>query len=677
MKRLTLIIATALMVTACASSVTEGNDKKVPAIDKANFDEAVNLKDNFYQWATGGWQKANPLKPEYSRYGSFDVLRENNEIRINELFEAMTKSTAEAGSIEQKISDLYKMGLDEERLNKEGAEPIREALNEIMALKEREQVIAMLAKLHTDGIGVFFASYPAADLADSNMTILYMEQGGLGMGNRDYYIDQKNADKKAAYRTYLEKMFTLAGVEGDVKKMVEDVVALEDRIAEKHWTNVECRDIAKGYNPFTYDDFKAQFPGVEWDNYFAAFGLKDINKLVVSQPSSFKNTLEVLNTADIAALRAYVAAHYINAASGYLSEDFALASFEFFGKTMSGTQEIRPRWKRAMSVPNSILSEAVGQMYVAKYFPESEKARVETMVANIQKAFSKHIEALDWMSTQTKAKAQEKLAAFTVKIGYPNKWKDYSSLTVDPAKTYWANVVEANRWYTADSMSEVGKPVDREKWMMPPQMVNAYYMPTTNEICFPAAILQPPFYNPNADDAVNYGAIGVVIAHEMTHGFDDQGSQFDKMGNMNDWWTKEDRAAFEKKTQVLVDQFNAIEVLPGLNADGKFSLGENIADQGGLRLAFTGLKDYAWAEGRPEDIDGFTGEQRFYIGYATLWAQNITDQEKERLTKVDVHSLGINRVNATLRNIQSFYDAFGIVEGDAMFMPEAERIVIW
>ena len=665
------------MVTACASSVTEGNDKKVPAIDKANFDEAVNLKDNFYQWATGGWQKANPLKPEYSRYGSFDVLRENNEIRINELFEAMTKSTAEAGSIEQKISDLYKMGLDEERLNKEGAEPIREALNEIMALKEREQVIAMLAKLHTDGIGVFFASYPAADLADSNMTILYMEQGGLGMGNRDYYIDQKNADKKAAYRTYLEKMFTLAGVEGDVKKMVEDVVALEDRIAEKHWTNVECRDIAKGYNPFTYEDFKAQFPGVEWDNYFAAFGLKDINKLVVSQPSSFKNTLEVLNTADIAALRAYVAAHYINAASGYLSEDFALASFEFFGKTMSGTQEIRPRWKRAMSVPNSILSEAVGQIYVAKYFPESEKARVEGMVKNIQQAFSKHIEALDWMSAETKAKAQDKLAAFTVKIGYPNKWKDYSSLTVDPAKTYWANVVEANRWYTADSMSEVGKPVDREKWMMPPQMVNAYYMPTTNEICFPAAILQPPFYNPNADDAVNYGAIGVVIAHEMTHGFDDQGSQFDKMGNMNDWWTKEDRAAFEKKTQVLVDQFNAIEVLPGLNADGKFSLGENIADQGGLRLAFTGLKDYAWAEGRPEDIDGFTGEQRFYIGYATLWAQNITDQEKERLTKVDVHSLGINRVNATLRNIQSFYDAFGIVEGDAMFMPEAERIVIW
>ena len=673
MKKLTLIIATALMMTACANDAAE----KTPAINPANFDQSIALKDNFYQWATGGWQKNNPLKPEYSRYGSFDVLRENNEIRINDLFQAMAKSKAEAGSVEQKISDLYKMGLDEERLNKEGAEPIREAINNILAMTERQQIIDALAQLHTDGIGVFFAAYPSADLADSNMTILYMEQSGLGMGNRDYYVEEKNADKKAAYVTYLEKIFTLAGVEGDIKKMVADVVALEDRIAVKHWTNVECRDIQKGYNPFTFAEFKTKFVGVNWDAYFAAMGLNNIEKLVVSQPSSFLNILDVINTADVEALRAYVAAHYIDAAASYLSEEFALASFEFFGKTMSGTQEIRPRWKRAMGVPNNILSEAVGQMYVAKYFPESEKARVETMVSNIQKAFSKHIEALDWMSEETKAKAQEKLQAFTVKIGYPNKWKDYSTLTVDPAKSYWANVVEANRWYTADAMSEVGKAVDREKWMMPPQMVNAYYMPTTNEICFPAAILQPPFYNPNADDAVNYGAIGVVIAHEMTHGFDDQGSQFDKVGNMKDWWTAEDRAAFEKKTQVLVDQFNAIEILPGLMADGKFSLGENIADQGGLRLAFTGLTDYAWAEGRPEDIDGFTGEQRFYIGYATLWAQNITDQEKERLTKVDVHSLGINRVNATLRNIQSWYDAFGVTEADAMFIPVEERVIIW
>ncbi len=675
MKKLTFILATALMMTACATTVEK--QAEVPAIDINNFDEAIDLKADFYQWATGGWQKNNPLKPEFSRYGSFDVLRENNEIRINELFSEMAEAKAEVGTVEQKISDLYKMGLDEERLNNEGAEPIREALNTILATADREALVASIPQLHTDGIGVFFAAYPAADLADSNMTILYLEQGGLGMGNRDYYIDEQNAEIKAAYRDYLRKIFTLAGVEGDVEAMVNDVLVVEDAIAAKHWSNVECRDIQKGYNPRTFAEVKEQYSAVDWDAYFKAMGVEGIEKLVVSQPSSFANIMEVIATTPVEALRHYVAAHYIDAAASYLSEEFALASFEFFGKTMSGTQEIRPRWKRAMGVPNSILSEAVGQIYVSKYFPESEKARVELMVSNIQKAFSKHIEALDWMSDATKAKAQEKLAAFTVKIGYPNKWKDYSTLTVDPAKSYWANVVEANRWYTADSMSEVGKPVDREKWMMPPQMVNAYYMPTTNEICFPAAILQPPFYNPNADDAVNYGAIGVVIAHEMTHGFDDQGSQFDKEGNMNDWWTAEDRAAFESKTQVLVDQFNAIEILPGLFADGKYSLGENIADHGGLRLAFTGLTDYAWAEGRPEDIDGFTGEQRFYIGYATLWAQNITDQEKERLTKVDVHSLGRNRVNATLRNIQSFYDAFGISEGDAMFMPVEERVTIW
>ena len=675
MKKLSLIFATALLMTACAT--TDSNKgAEVPAIDTNNFDESIARNDDFYQWATGGWQKNNPLKPEYSRYGSFDVLRENNEIRLNELFQAMGEATAEAGSIEQKISDLYKMGLDEERLNRDGAEPIREALAAIAAMSEREQIVAALAELHTDGVGVFFAAYPAADLADSNMTILYLEQGGLGMGNRDYYTEESNAEKKAEYRNYLAKIYGLAGLEGDAEVFVNNVLLVEDAIAAKHWTNVECRDIQRGYNPYTYAELKAEYKAVDWDAYFAALGLEGVDKLVVSQPSSFANIMEVIATMPVEALRDYLTAHYIDAASSYLSEEFALASFEFFGRTMSGTQEIRPRWKRAMSVPNSILSEAVGQIYVAKYFPESEKARVEQMVANIQKAFSKHIEALDWMSEATKAKAQEKLAAFTVKIGYPNKWKDYSSLNVDATKSYWANVVEANRWYTADAFSEVGKPVDREKWMMPPQMVNAYYMPTTNEICFPAAILQPPFYNPAADDAVNYGAIGVVIAHEMTHGFDDQGSQFDKEGNMNDWWTAEDRAAFEKKTAVLVEQFNAIEILPGLFADGKFSLGENIADQGGLRLAFTALVD-SWGDERPADIDGFTAEQRFYIGYATLWAQNITDQEKERLTKVDVHSLGRNRVNATLRNIQSFYDAFGITEADAMYMPVEERIVIW
>ena len=681
MKKLTFILASALLMTACATTQSE-KQEGVPAIDKTNFDESIVRNDDFYQWATGGWQEKNPLKPEYSRYGSFDVLRENNEIRINDLFNDMTKTEAEFGSVEQKISDLYKMGLDEKRLNAEGAEPIRKALDYILSINSREELISKIANLHIDGIGAFFYSYPAADLEDSNMTILYMEQGGLGMGNRDYYTEAENAQLKAGYRTYLSKIFTLAGVEGDIEKMVDNVMAVEDRLAAKHWTNVECRDIVKGYNPYTFEAFKAQYKGVDWDAYFRAMGVRKIEKIVVSQPSSFANTLATLKSASLDELRAYVAAHYISSAASYLSEDFAVASFEFFGKEMSGTEEIRPRWKRAMSVPNSILSEAVGQMYVAKYFPESEKARVEEMVANIQKAFSKHIEALDWMGQDTKAKAQEKLAAFTVKIGYPNKWKDYSTLTVDPSKSYWANVVEANRWYTADEMSQVGKPVDREKWLMSPQTVNAYYMPTTNEICFPAAILQPPFYNPDADDAVNYGAIGVVIGHEMTHGFDDQGRQFDKDGNMNNWWTEEDAAAFKTRTDVLVEQFNKIEILPAkgdqsaIMADGALSLGENIADQGGLRVAYTALRNSFEGKGEPEAIDGFSAAQRFYLSYATIWGQNIRDEEAARLTKTDVHSLGKNRVNATLRNIEDFHKAFGVTDG-AMFMPEEERVIIW
>ena len=366
------------MMTACATA-----DKQVPAIDSNNFDESIVRNDDFYQWATGGWQKNNPLKPEYSRYGSFDVLRENNEIRINDLFSQMIETEAEFGTIEQKISDLYKMGLDEERLNREGAEPIRDAVNAILATEDREALIASISALHTDGIGVFFAGYPAADLADSNMTIFYLEQGGLGMGNRDYYIDEKNAEIKAAYRTYLSTIFTLAGVEGDIAKMVEDVVAVEDRIAEKSWSNVECRDIVKGYNPHTMDELRANYGTVNWDAYFQAMGIDKLDKLVVSQPSSFANIMDVLATMPVEVLRSYVAAHYIDAAASYLSEEFAVASFEFFGKTMSGTQEIRPRWKRAMGVPNSVLSEAVGQMYVAKYFPEEEKVRVETMVSNI------------------------------------------------------------------------------------------------------------------------------------------------------------------------------------------------------------------------------------------------------------------------------------------------------
>ncbi len=677
MNRLTFILATTLIMTSCAGGGKKAADNNtIPAIDTTNLDRSIALNEDFYQWATGGWQAKNPLKAEYSRYGCFDVLRENNEIRINELFQQMTEETAAAGSVEQKIIDLYKMGLDEERLNGEGAEPIRAELEKILAFEDRDELIAYISTLHTDGIAPFFGCYPEADLADSSMKILYVEQGGLGMGNRDYYLDADNASIKEAYKGYLAKIFALAGIdEEQIPSMVDNVIAVEDYIASKSWSNVELRDVQRGYNPFTLDELQARYDAIDWRAYFAALGVGEFDHLVVGQPSAMDNVNSILKNLPVETLRSYVAAQYIGDAASYLSEEFAVAQFEFFGKVMSGTQEIRPRWKRAMAVPNSILSEAVGKMYVEKYFPESEKERVLAMVKNLQTALGEHIAALDWMSDATKAKAQEKLAAFTVKIGYPDKWKDYSSLTIDPSKSYWENIVEANRWYTADEMAEVGKPVDRSKWFMSPQTVNAYYNPTTNEICFPAAILQPPFYNPTADDAVNYGAIGVVIGHEMTHGFDDQGSQFDKDGNMNEWWTAEDRAAFEKKTAVLVDQFNEVEVLPGIHADGKLSLGENIADQGGLRVAYTAMLN-SWNGEKPEPIDGFTPEQRFYISYATLWGQNITDQEIERLTKIDVHSLGRNRVNVTLRNLATFFEAFSIEDG-AMFRPAEERVVIW
>ena len=406
------------------------------------------------------------------------------------------------------------------------------------------------------------------------------------------------------------------------------------------------------------------------------YGIPEQEKVIVAMPSFFSAVDALIAQADPAVLRHYLQAQLLTDACGAISDDFYDASFDFFSRQMSGAQEQKPRWKRAMSVPNGILGEAVGEMYVAKYFPEKDKQRMLEIVKNIQTALGQHVAALDWMSDSTKAKAQEKLSSFTVKIGYPDKWKDYSTLEIDPSKSYYENLNAASQWYIKDNLDKLGKPVDKSLWGMTPQTVNAYYNPTTNEICFPAGILQPPFYNPDADDAVNYGAIGVVISHEMTHGFDDQGRLFDKEGNMNNWWTDADAEAFKQKTAGLVAQFDQIEILPGLNANGAATLGENIADQGGLRIAYTAMQN-SFAGKHPEPIDGFTAEQRFYLAYATVWAQNITDQEKQRLTLLDVHSLGENRVNVSVRNLDTFFEAFGIKEGDPMYRPEEERVVIW
>ncbi|MEG2370683.1 MAG: M13 family metallopeptidase [Alistipes sp.] len=664
-----------LLAAVCMASC-HNQQPKTPAIDLSNFDLTVAPNADFYQYATGGWQVKNPLKPEFSRYGSFDVLRENNEIRINDLFAEMVKLPAEAGSVNQKISDLYKMGLDSVRLNAEGATPIKGEIEAILAVKERTGLTPIIANIHTAIGNPFFGMGVQSDLMNSNINALYVSQSGLGMGDRDYYLDAENESIRTAYKEYLSKIFTLVGLGSEeVSKAVEGVMSVETALAEKFWTNVQLRDVQAQYNPMTKAAFAKTYDALDWTAYYKGMGIGEFDTILVTNPSSMAAANDILKKAPLENLRYYLAAQYIDAAASYLSDDFQNASFEFFGRVMSGTQQPKPRWKRAMAVPNSTLGEAVGEMYVAKYFPEKDKERMLTLVKNLQTALGEHIGALDWMSDSTKMKALEKLATFSVKIGYPDKWKDYSTLTIDPAHSYWENIVAADKWATADNLQRLGKPVDKAEWQMSPQTVNAYYNPTTNEICFPAAILQPPFYNSEADDAVNYGAIGVVIGHEMTHGFDDQGCQFDKNGNMNNWWTAADAEAFKAKTAILVKQFDAIEVLPGVHANGALSLGENIADQGGLRVAYTALHN-ALGKVTPAPIDNFTADQRFYFAYAALWAQNIRNEEIARLTKLDVHSLGKWRVNASLRNIQAFYDTFAITDG-AMFLPVAERVTIW
>ena len=677
MKKILLTLSTVAIMASCNQKQAES----VPALDRSNFDESVALNEDFYQYATGGWQAKNPLKPEFARYGTFDVLRENNEIRLNDLFASMTKSKAEKGSVEQKIADLYTMGLDSVRLNNESVAPVKSDIDQIMALNTTAGLAIAIARIHTAAGSPLFGMYVSADLLDSNMNVLYADQSGLGMGNRDYYLDAENEAKRKGYTEWLTKAFTMLGW-SDAAQQAENVLALETKMAKAFRSNVELRDVTASYNPMSKADFVKRYNAFAWELYFSEMGIGSFDKIIVGQPEVFDTVFGLFANEDIATIKAYLAANVISSAAGYVGDELYAAHFDFFDRQMSGQQEMRPRWKRAMGVPNRILGEAVGELYVKKYFPESDKQRMTEMVKNLQVALGQHINALEWMSDATKAKAHEKLNTFTVKIGYPDKWKDYSSLNINPALSYWENIKRANAWYTADNLAELGKEVDREKWFMSPQTVNAYYNPTTNEICFPAAILQPPFYNSAADDAVNYGAIGVVIGHEMTHGFDDQGRQFDKDGNMNNWWTEEDAAAFKTRTDVLVEQFNKIEILPAkgdqpaIMANGALSLGENIADQGGLRVSLTALRNSFEGKGEPEAIDGFTAIQRFYLSYATIWGQNIRDEEAARLTKTDVHSLGKNRVNATLRNIEDFHKAFGITDG-AMFMPEAERVIIW
>ena len=644
-------------------------------VDRANLDTSVAPGADFYDYACGGWMKSHPLKPEYSRYGTFDQLGELNRSQVRDLVLGLDATTAAPGSNAQKIADLYAMGMDSTRLNAEGARAVLLDLGRIYCT-DRDGIVDLIATM--PGVQAFFGTGVEADMMNSDMNVMYWSQDGLGLGDRDYYLeDSDNARTiREAYVKYLTEIARLAGLEEEnAARLAANSMRIETELARTAMSREEMRDPAAGYNPRTVAELAAEYPHIDLKRYFDRQGVAGVENIIIGQPRSYATVDSLLAAEDLTALRDYVAAGYLDSAAPYLSDDFLDAGFRM-SRVLSGVEQQQPRWKRALAVPNGMLGEALGELYVEKYFPASSKEKMLTLVGNLRTALGKHIDDLTWMSDATKARAHEKLDAFTVKIGYPDKWRDYSGLVIDPSKPYWNNVQAAILFNQEFNNADFGKPVDRDRWYMSPQTVNAYYSPLTNEICFPAGILQEPFFNPEADDAANYGAIGVVIGHEMTHGFDDQGRQFDKDGNLANWWTEADAAAFNALADSLAAQFDAIEVAPGVHANGRFTLGENIADQGGLRVAHTAYHT-ALGDGEGEVIDGFTPDQRFYLAYANVWAGNIREAEILKRTKTDPHSLGRWRVNASLRNVQPFFTAFGITEGQPMWRPEAERVVIW
>ena len=665
----------AMALTGCAQDKEAGK----PAIDLANFDNTTSPSEDFYQYACGGWMEANPLTPEYARYGIFDQLEKENQEKLKVLIEELGSKPQAEGSVGAKIQIMYNMGLDSLKRNADGAAPVAGQLEAIKAVSDMKELSAMVGKMHVESSSPFFGFYIGADEKNSTMNLLQFYQGGISMSDRDYYLldDESTVKIRNAYREYVNRLFTLAGYsEQEAAEATEAVLSLETEIAKVSVDRATLRDVHKNYNKMTVKEFTSIFDFIDWEIFFKETGICKSQELNAGQIPFFEGITKVLRKTSLDDQKDYLAFKLLNAASNYLSDDFVNANFDFYGRALQGKEELQPRWKSALAVVNRSLAEAFGQMYVEKYFPASSKEKMLEMVANLQTALGERIADLEWMSDETKAKAQDKLGTFIVKVGYPDKWKDYSSLEIKN-DSYWANICRANVFAHKDMMEDEGQPVDRTKWAMSPQTVNAYYNPTTNEICFPAAILQPPFFNAEADDAVNYGGIGVVIGHEMTHGFDDQGRNYDKDGNLSAWWTEEDAEKFNERAKVLVEQYDRIIVLDSLHADGSYTLGENIADQGGLLVSHQAYMNTLKGKETPADIDGFTHNQRFYIGYANLWAQNLRPQEIMRRTKTDVHSLGKWRVNAALKNIDDFYTAFDIKEGDAMYLSPEERINIW
>ena len=665
-----------------ASCQTNGESSQKSGIDLANLDSTYLPGTDFYMFATGGWQKAHPLTDEYSRYGSFDVLQENNNKQLRELIEGVAAQQNEKGSVAQKIADLYNSAMDSVALNEHGLDEMAAFLAcdgyQTSAQITQDWLKQVWPKMLRQGVDGLMGFYIGADEKDSKNNILSIVQGGLTLGQKDYYLDQdpETAKIREAYVAYIRQLVSHVGFgETDAARISNDVMCIETRLAKASKSMTELRDPEANYHKMSYDQLKKDFAGIDWDAYLHIFGISGLKDVIVGQPEAIHEVEKILAEETPEALQNVYLWHAIDMAAGYVDDESRNLSFAFWGTALSGKTQDRPRWKRAVSSVEGCLGEALGQLYVAKYFPPAAKERMEKLVANLQQALGERIDAQDWMSDDTKKVAHEKLDAFYVKVGYPDKWTDYSTLQI--GNSYLQNILSCKEWAIQDMIAKhLNKPVDKDEWYMTPQTVNAYYNPTTNEICFPAGILQPPFFDMEADDAFNYGAIGVVIGHEMTHGFDDQGSKYDKNGNLSQWWTEEDTKRFNERIQVMRDYHDSIEVLPGLHSNGSLTLGENMADHGGLMVSYQAFVN-ATAQAPLSDKDGFTPAQRFFLAYANVWGQNIRDEEIRKRVKSDPHSLGKWRVNGQMPHMDAWYEAFGITEQDPMFVPKEKRVTIW
>ncbi|ETD28532.1 M13 family metallopeptidase [Prevotella nigrescens] len=669
------------LIAACLLAAMSANaQSQVSGIDKKNMNLNVKPGTDFYQYAAGGWLKSHPLDAEHTNNGAFTDLYEENQKRIQELILEYASKPQKKGTLEQKIGTFYNMLMDSVRLNREGWEPLKPTLARIAAVKSNKEYQLVTAELDRRGEGtMMFGIGVGADMRNASMNIVAIGQGGLGLGTRDYYLndDPQTVKVREAYKTYMKNLFKMVGNdEATAAKKVEAIMAIETRIAKVSYSNVQLRDIDKNYHKMSYNDLVMNFPGIDWGNVFLQSGFPPFDAVDVGQPEPIHEVEKILADTKLDDLKAYAEIKVISGATSQLSDAFRAESFKF-SSVLSGAQQDRPRWKRAVATVSGVFGEAIGKLYVAKYFPESSKQHMIRLVKNLQEALGQRIQEATWMSAATKAQAKDKLDNFIVKIGYPDKWRDYSGLQIDDKLSLYANMQNINEFLLQDELNrKVNKPVDKMEWGMTPQTINAYYNPTTNEICFPAAILQPPFFDPNADDAVNYGGIGAVIGHEMSHGFDDQGSQFDKTGNQRDWWTAQDKKNFQERSKVLVDHFGKVEVVNGKKVNGQLTLGENIGDNGGLNIAFRALQN-SMKKKPLKTLDGFTPEQRFFLSWARVWAGNARPEYLEYLITVDPHSPNMARVNAALPEIDAWYDAFKIKKGDKLFIPANKRAHIW